>query len=498
MIAAESRLTQRTPGWLRRFLGQWNGFWFNPADPTCLGCIRIFAGLITLYVHLAYSIDLQEFFGRDAWVSHAGMERFRHELPFMPRSTQWDEMYPTHPQLPSPEDEQYMREWGGFDPRLLVAKGYPTWSIWFHVTDPTWMAITHTTILLIMFLFTIGFCTRVTSVLTWLGAVSYIQRGTTSVFGVDTMMNIVLLYLMIGPSGAALSVDRLIARYRAARRALRTRRPAPAQLKPTPLVSANLAVRLLQVHLSLIYLAAGLAKLKGMAWWNGVAVWGTMANLEFSPVHIGPYIALLKFLADHRWLWEISMHAATAFTLVAEIGFAFLIWMPRLRWVALTNIVLLHTGIAVFMGLTTFSLFMLAMILVFVPNETIHRLLTRLGRNAPKLDLKLNATNRRQTRAAALVRAVDVWDQVEIDASTRAETAGLELATETGGRFTGFAAFQKLVGSLRLLWPLWPLACLLGITGIGKALFPGSTNGVAAPHLAGNGKHQRQEERVSR
>ena len=41
----------------------WTGFWFTPADPTPLCLMRIVAGLLTLYVHVAYSFDLQAFFG---------------------------------------------------------------------------------------------------------------------------------------------------------------------------------------------------------------------------------------------------------------------------------------------------------------------------------------------------------------------------------------------------------------------------------------------------
>ncbi len=68
-------------------------------------------------------------------------------------------------------------------------------------------------VVLMAFLFMIGFCTRVTSALTWMASLWYIHRSPVVLFGVDTMQMIMLLYLMIGPSGAALSVDRLIARW---------------------------------------------------------------------------------------------------------------------------------------------------------------------------------------------------------------------------------------------------------------------------------------------
>src|SRR5262249_14062698 len=88
----------------------------------------------------------------------------------------------------------------------------------------------------------------ITSVLTWMATLSYIHRAQTNLFGMDTMMNILLIYLMIGPSGAALSVDRLIRRWWAARQARREGRPVPAWEPPAPPMSARPALALLVPH----------------------------------------------------------------------------------------------------------------------------------------------------------------------------------------------------------------------------------------------------------
>ena len=73
--------------------------------------------------------------------------------------------------------------------------------------------------LLVILLFTIGFQTRVTSVLTWFAALAYLHRNPLVLFGQDTMMNLCLFYLMMAPCGAIWSVDSLIARYRQAKKA---------------------------------------------------------------------------------------------------------------------------------------------------------------------------------------------------------------------------------------------------------------------------------------
>jgi hypothetical protein len=193
----------------------------------------------------------------------------------------------------------------------------------------------------------------------------------------DTMTNLVTLYLIIGPSGAAFSVDRLLLHYRAARRAAREHRPVQPLARPEPSVSANLALRLLQVHFCIIYLVAGVSKLQGAPWWNGTAVWATMANFEFCPMQRRPYAAFLVFLSGHRWLWEVFTTGATMYTLVFEISFPFIVWNRRLRWLAIVGAVLLHTGIALCMGLVTFSLVMLTGVLSFVPAAVVYRLRRR-------------------------------------------------------------------------------------------------------------------------
>ena len=178
------------PPWMRT----WEKFWFTPADPTVMALIRITCGVIVAYTFFAYSFKLHDFMGENAWL----------DLPLRQLQYRTD-MVPNVP----------------FDwaipgvPFSTLTTGHPIWSIWFHVTDPSAMMLVHGIILLSVFLFTIGFGTRLTSVITWFGALSYIHRAPGSVFGVDTMMTILLLYLMIGPSGAALSVDRLIECWRA-------------------------------------------------------------------------------------------------------------------------------------------------------------------------------------------------------------------------------------------------------------------------------------------
>ncbi len=343
-----------------------DNFFFRPADPASLGLMRITAGIVVLYVHLVYCIGLTDYFGPYAWVVNKGWtdkpgesgftDFVRHGNPIQAPGSGWKE------------------GWGESDGEII--RGNPIWSIYYHVEDPRWLWVIHSGILLVMLLFTLGLWTRVTSVLTWIGSLMYIQRLNFSMlFGLDTMTNLALFYLMIAPCGAALSLDRWL-QVRRERRSLGAKYvPRP----PQPLVSANFALRLIQINYCLIYGAAGTSKLLGTSWWNATAPSRFLLNYSFAPFDSWGYSDLLKYLAAHRWLWELNGTFGVVCTLILELGFPFLVWNRYSRWVMVSGSILFHTMIALLMGLVTFSLMMLALVLAFVPPEAVRQTLQSLG-----------------------------------------------------------------------------------------------------------------------
>jgi hypothetical protein len=363
----------------------------------------------------------------------------------------------------------YAEKWScSPDEKEIIAKGHWYYSPFYHVTDPTGVAVLHGVHLLVIVLFTLGVCTRVTSVLTWLAALAYIQRNPIALFGQDTMMNLCLFYLMLAPCGATWSVDWLVARYRANKRALREgRRPEPAT--PKPLVSANFVTRLLQTHYCLMYLSAGLSKLKGDAWWNGTAPFSCMSNPEFCPLHIAYYRDLMVWLCQdgNRWLWEGYMSATVIFTLFTEIGFPFLVW-TRMRPVMVTFAILLHMGIALNMGLIVFSLFMFTLLLgAWMPGSAVRWIFARPPARLPKVRVSYDSTSKKQLRAAATVAMLDVWGQADLTdrlagkaARTPVETPSEPLRVTTdGSAVTGWSAAWQIARSLGMTqpfaWTLW-------------------------------------------
>jgi hypothetical protein len=384
-----------------------------------------------------------------------------------------------------PEDDaarkkrlDYLEYWT-VDDQAAYRLGHSGFSVWFHVTDPTQMAVIHAGVIVLIVMFTAGLFTRVTSVLVWLAVVGYIHRTQQVLFGMDTMMNILLFYLMIGNSGAALSVDRLIARYRAARASLRRSgtidEPTRAFLaQAPPSVGANLGVRLIQVHFCFIYLAAGLSKLKGPAWWDGRAFWDVMINPEFTLMRYVWFEDMIRGIASVKPLYYVTTALGVWFTWGLEIAFPFLIW-TRLRPVMLWLAVLLHAGIGVLMGLNIFELLMMTMLLVFFPPGVIRDRL-RGGPGLPKLGFGFDASDPKQARAAAVVAAADIDGQV-----TETPTRGRErpAVTATGGKaLQGAEAVSALFANLRLLRVLRFVLFIPGVSGLlARLIVPGPSGG---------------------
>lgn len=331
----------------------WDRFFFTPADPIMLGVIRIMVGSILLYVHLTCLPAVLDFIGPQAWVDEETFTEL-HDAP-KHHKYQLNSKLPYQFEL----DEQAVRERG------RQPYGF---SIWFLINDPQWVKVTYYIGVACVAMMMLGLFTRVTSVLSWAFHLSYMHRAMMIWFGMDAMFSFMLLYLAISPCGTVLSLDRWIANRRNYR---------PVQ----PMWLANTTTRMIQIHISIVYFIAGIAKLQGTTWWSGSATWLTMNSPMFNEgLDIG-------WLTDPRlgeWFWHYFCFASTYATLAFEIAFPFLIWNRTLRpWLIFCAFVL-HLGIALFMGLGGFGMIMLSACFSFIRPAGMRWLLdSLLGRYWP-------------------------------------------------------------------------------------------------------------------
>jgi uncharacterized membrane protein YphA (DoxX/SURF4 family) len=329
-------------GYLGDCWDAWNYFWFNPTNPATLSAIRVFAGAMLFYTHLVWTFDFRGFFGNDGWLPVDMMSRLK----------------------------------------LYTNGDTPRWSWSYFSLDlpPSVLWILHITALIVFFCLMIGFFSRTMAVLAYVAAVSYANRITPGAyFGLDKINCMLAMYLMLGPCGARYSIDRI----------WRLRRGEPKEVPPS--IGANIAIRLIQLHMCIIYLFSALGKLQGDSWWTGEAVWYSSSNYEY------------QFLVDMTWLanWPKLIALLTHATVYWELTYAALVW-PRLTrpWVLLMA-VMVHVGIAVAYGMPTFGLVMLIGNCAFISPETVRAIVDPLANRVGGLLGSSKAGRGRGAAAAA-------------------------------------------------------------------------------------------------
>jgi hypothetical protein len=285
-----------------------------------------------------------------------------------------------------------------------------------------------------------------------------------TLFGQDTMQTILLTYLMIGPSWAALSVDALRKRYRAAKALMGSGGKAvpwaaAALAGPSRTWLANFAVRLFQINFCLIYASSGVSKLKGTTWWEHSAAWLILANPEFGLIRYPVFESLLRTLVESRVLIGIIAGSVTLYTLVVELGFPFLVW-TRMRPVMVVMSILLHTGIAILMGLTVFGLYMFALVLCYFPSRLIRERVCVTPGGGRKMTLRYDGKDPAAVRTAARVMALDLAGQVTF-VDTAGKATGAHLTDPDGKDRTGRDLARTALRELSLLKPVRFLAAVV-------------------------------------
>jgi uncharacterized membrane protein YphA (DoxX/SURF4 family) len=325
----------------------WDRFWFSKRDPTVLGIMRWLVGGMLVYTHLVRGLNLPAFFGSAGW--------------------------------------------NGPDVLAVVQEGRIVPSFLWYVSDE-WLLPFHVVCITILVMFWIGLATRVTCVLSLIITISYAYRAHMANFGLDQINGILCFYRCIGPSGHALSADRLIRAWIGKKRATAA---ATKCIVPSlsPSVSANFAVRLIQVHFCVIYACAGLSKLQGPAWWSGEAVRLAFANLEYQSLD-------MTWIAWYPWVSDLMTHT----TIIWEVSFAAMIWIRPVRSWVLAIGFMMHLGIGGAMGMWTFGLIMIFGHVAFWPDTAIRR----VARHVPSVERLLGIV----TIADALASAHSTADPV--------------------------------------------------------------------------------------
>jgi hypothetical protein len=283
----------------------WRTFWFRPTRAYTLGAVRIAFGALIVTWTATLLPGLHDLFGTEGIAPVPLREPFRWTV---------------------------FQVWTS-DQALLVG-----WAI----------------LLVAAVAMTVGWHSRLAAVVVFVLVLSFQLRNPAAFNSGDVVVRVEAFFLMLAPSGAALSLDQ--------------RRRTGAFWSTQ--IRAPWAIRLLQLQVSIIYLSSVRSKMSGHAWSDGTAVSYALRLYDMLLIPT-PH----SFAAD-----PLLVNIATWGTLATELSLGILVWNKRLRpWILAVGIVM-HTTIALTINVGFFTPAMFVLYLAFVPPTTIRDLPSTVSR----------------------------------------------------------------------------------------------------------------------
>ena len=405
----------------------WNGFWFRPASSAPLGLFRLVFGFWTL----VYGLLL--FPERFIWFSEQGVLPSKQALIYNATSG------PATGQGPG----------AGYQINFLTLPGAD------HFLTP----------LLVVFLLaalglTLGFWTRTSATLVYLGLTLLHNRDAPMHNSGDTVMIVLSLYLLLSPAGAACSLDRLWRIFRG------REDDAPPLIVPW-------AQRLMQIQIAVLYLCASLSKMTGPQWADGTAT--------YFPLHLAESVRFPILGRDNIYVINLM----TWGTVAIEFALATFVWVPRLRLYVLALGVALHLGIEYTFNIPLFSALMITSYLNFLTGADIQNFLTWAKRPLALTPLRLVYDGECDFCRSSLlvVRFLDVFRQITfVDSHDRdareatgvrfedAEEAAYAVRPD-GRQYAGFDAFRQVAWQMPATALLAPLLYIPPVPFLGRRVY---------------------------
>lgn len=288
--APQAEATGPIRGWVR--------FWFTPTDPVGLHTVRLLAGLVFLAWLAPLGGQLVNFYGLNGWFDRQAYA----------------------------ETARLLAEAEAGRPPEGPLPGIGWSALYLAGANNTLLYGLYALSLVAVILFTLGVWPRLTGVLTWVVVASFAANPVLE-GDANGLVLLLAFYLMIGYL--------LLGQYEPARSlGYRLLGPGDTWLlgrsrgaEPRPSIGANLALRLMQVHMAIVVVTSGLHKLQFGDWWSGVALWyplyppleTTLAQARTHARHGEFYIGVLSLLAYLGLAWQI--------------GFPLFAWRPGWRLV---------------------------------------------------------------------------------------------------------------------------------------------------------------------
>lgn len=297
--------------------------------------------------------------------------------------------------------------------------------------------------------FTVGYRTRLATVVSWVLLASLHARNPLIVYGGDHLLRMLLFWSLFLPLAARWSLDA-------------RRRPRPTAPSGRALSAASAAIL---VQMLLLYLFSGLFKLN-QAWSSGVALQRVFESGMFS-----------KSLAHTLLAFPGLLHAVSIAVPWIEIGLPLLLFSPlatqRVRLLAVVALASMHLGFALTLETGIFQWVAWSGLLLFVPGTVWDRLASIIPSRAlepapePQSDsagpagesAPLQRRHRRLGQAAllAVLAYVVAWNVASLHATAYASEHRTDWLREAGNGRLEYRLVESDYAAERLLGPIGAL-----------------------------------------
>ena len=281
-----------------RLVVAWNRFWFQPVETSTMALFRVAFGLLALGYTLSLAPVLFAFYSDD-----------------------------------------------GILPAQPTYSGTLAWGMLGFFPSDAAVVLFYFLLLVGTIALLAGFRARLAALVVFVCLISFGRRDPWVLNSGDLLVQVLAFYMLFMPSGTALSVDRWLGE--------------PGRFWEFP-ARAIWPLRLLQVQVSILYLAAVWAKVRGVTWNDGTAV-----SYAFRIDDVARF-PVPGFVTDSLVISNLLTYG----TLAVELSIGILVWNRVLRpWVLLLGVGL-HLGIDYAVRVGFFSYAVLVAYIAFIPPDS--------------------------------------------------------------------------------------------------------------------------------
>jgi hypothetical protein len=298
-----------------RLLVAWNRFWFQPVETSTVALFRVAFGLLALGYTLSLAPVLFAFYSDD-----------------------------------------------GILPAQPTYSGTLAWGMLGFFPSDAAVLLFYFLLLVGSIALLVGFRARLAALVVFVCLISFGRRDPWVLNSGDLLVQVLAFYMLFMPSGTGMSVDRWL--------------EEPRRFWEFP-TRAIWPLRLVQVQVSILYLSAVWAKVRGVTWNDGTAV-----SYAFRIDDVARF-PVPGFVTDSLVLANLLTYG----TLAVELSIGILVWNRVLRpWVLLLGVGL-HLGIDYAVRVGFFSYAVLVAYIVFIPPEAARSLILATRDRVARLTL---------------------------------------------------------------------------------------------------------------